>query len=54
MLAVASAGDGSARFYRGDSLTPAGSIDLRDDADNIRLDARTGNLVVAIAAAAWP
>jgi YVTN family beta-propeller protein len=46
VLAVASAGDGSVRLYRGDGLSPAGRIDLRDDADNIRLDARTGNLVV--------
>src|SRR5689334_10442852 len=46
VLAVASAGGGSVRLYRGDSLAPAGSIDLRDDADYIRLDARTGNLVV--------
>jgi hypothetical protein len=34
------------RLFRGESLTPAGSVDLRDDADNIRLDQRTGNLVV--------
>jgi DNA-binding beta-propeller fold protein YncE len=46
VLAVASAGDGSVRLYHGDGLAPAGSIDLRDDADNVRLDARTGNLVV--------
>src|SRR3954467_4346481 len=46
VLAVASAGDGSVRLYHGENLSPAGSIDLGDDADNIRLDARTGNLVV--------
>ena len=46
VLAVASAGDGSVRLYHGDGLAPAGSIDLRDDADNIRLDARTGHLIV--------
>jgi len=46
VMAVASAGDGLVRLYHGDGLSPAGSIDLRDDADNIRLDMRTGNLVV--------
>jgi YVTN family beta-propeller protein len=46
VLAVASAGDGSVRLFHGEDLSPAGRIDLRDDADNIRLEARTGNLVV--------
>jgi hypothetical protein len=46
MLAIASAGDGSVRLFRGAGLAPAGTIDLADDADNVRLDARTGNLVV--------
>jgi DNA-binding beta-propeller fold protein YncE len=46
VLAVASAGDGSVRLFRGAELSPAGTIDLRNDADNVRLDTRTGNLVV--------
>jgi YVTN family beta-propeller protein len=46
VLAVASAGDGSVRLFRGAELAPAGTIDLADDADNIRLDQRSGNLVV--------
>ena len=46
MLAVASAGDGSVRLFRGADLVPAGTADLGDDADNVRLDARTGRLVV--------
>jgi DNA-binding beta-propeller fold protein YncE len=46
ILAVASAGDGSVRLFHGADLSPAGIIDLGDDADNIRLDSRTGNLVV--------
>ena len=46
ILAVASAGDGSVRLFRGADLAPAGTVDLADDADNIRLDTRTGNLVV--------
>lgn len=46
VLAVASAGDGSVRLFRGADLAPAGTVDLADDADNVRLDQRTGNLVV--------
>ena len=46
ILAVASAGDGSVRLFHGAELSPAGTIDLANDADNIRLDTRTGNLVV--------
>jgi hypothetical protein len=45
-LAVANAGDGSVRLFHGGHLDPAGVIDLKDDADNIRLDPRTGNLIV--------
>jgi DNA-binding beta-propeller fold protein YncE len=46
VLAVANAGDGSVRLLRGAELQPAGIINLGDDADNIRLDTRTGNFVV--------
>jgi len=46
LVAVASAGDGSVRLFRGDDLSPAGMIGLGEDADNVRLDARTGSLVV--------
>ncbi len=46
VLAVASAGDGTVRLFHGADLSPAGTIDLADDADNIRLDTRTGYLVV--------
>lgn len=35
---VASAGDGSLRWFRGDDLSPVGFLDLGGDADNIRLD----------------
>ena len=45
-LAVASAGDGSVRLYRGEDLAPLAKLDLGDDADNIRLDPRTGALIV--------
>jgi DNA-binding beta-propeller fold protein YncE len=46
VLAVASAGDGSVRLFRGAELAPGGMVNLADDADNIRLDTHTGNLVV--------
>jgi hypothetical protein len=38
VLAVASAGDGTVRLYRGADFAPAGRIDLGDDADNVRVD----------------
>jgi YVTN family beta-propeller protein len=46
VLAVANGGDGSVRLFRGAALSPSGAVDLGDDADNARLDARTGHLVV--------
>lgn len=46
VVAVADAGDGSVRFYRGDGLSPAGAVMLGDDADDVRTDPRTGALVV--------
>ena len=46
LVAVASAGDGSVRLFRGEDLAPAGVIDLGNDADNIRLDPRSGQLLV--------
>jgi hypothetical protein len=39
-------GDGSLRFFRGVDLKEVARISLGDDADNIRLDARNGDLVV--------
>lgn len=46
VIAVASAGDGSVRLFRGEDLSPAGKIELGNDADNIRLDPRSGRLFV--------
>src|ERR1700730_13277094 len=46
LIVVASAGDGTVRFLRGDDLAPAGSLALGNDADNIRIDPRTGDLIV--------
>jgi hypothetical protein len=43
---VASAGDGTVRFFDASSLTPIGSIALGDDADNLRVDPKTGQVVV--------
>jgi len=36
-LVVANARDGSVRFFAGPNLAPAGRLDLKDDADNIRV-----------------
>lgn len=46
LLAVASAGDGSLRFYRADDFSVLGTVDLHDDADNIRIDPSTGQIAV--------
>lgn len=46
VLAVANAGDGSVRLFRGAELAPAGTLELGDDADNARLNPHAGNLVV--------
>src|SRR4051794_24323815 len=47
VIAVANAGDdGSVRFYKGEDFAPVGSVDLGDDADNVRLDTRSGKFLV--------
>ncbi len=46
LVAVANAGDGSVRLFRGEDLALVGVVPLDDDADNVRLDARTGRFVV--------
>ncbi len=46
LLVVASAGDGSVRFYRGEDLAPAGMLSLGKDADNVRVDPQSGAVVV--------
>ena len=38
-LYAADAKDGVVTIFRGEALTPAGRIDLKDDADNVRVDA---------------
>lgn len=43
---VVACGDGFVRFYRGGDRQEIARINLGDDADNIRLDPRDGNVVV--------
>ena len=45
-LAVATAGDGMLTFYRASDLARLGGLKLGDDADNVRIDARSGLVVV--------
>src|SRR4051812_13132971 len=46
LVAVADGGDGVVRFYRADDLSPAGSLRIGEDADNLRVDTGTGQLWV--------
>jgi DNA-binding beta-propeller fold protein YncE len=43
---VANAGDGSVHVLRGDDLAPIGRIELGEDADNVRVDARRNRVLV--------
>lgn len=43
---VVASGDGSVRFYSADDLRELARVDLGDDADNVRVDSRNGNIVV--------
>ena len=43
---VANAGDGAVRLFRGAALEPAGVIDLKSDADNIRVDTEKKQVLV--------
>jgi DNA-binding beta-propeller fold protein YncE len=43
---VANGSDGSVNRYRGADLSPAGAIKLSGDADNVRFDARTREIIV--------
>jgi YVTN family beta-propeller protein len=45
-LYVANAGDGSVRLFQGPDLAPAERIELGDDADNIRVDARANKVFI--------
>jgi hypothetical protein len=46
ILFVASGGDGTLRRYAGGDFTPMGVTRLGDDADNVRLDPRHGQVLV--------
>ncbi|MEZ2132647.1 MULTISPECIES: YncE family protein [unclassified Sinorhizobium] len=46
LILVANGGDGSVRFFRGGDLSPAGAVSLGDDADNIRVDRQTGDVLI--------
>ena len=46
VLFVANAGDGSVRMFQGVDFSPVGRIDLKDDADNVRIDPTSGNVIV--------
>jgi DNA-binding beta-propeller fold protein YncE len=43
---VANAGDGSVRLLHGEGLTPAGAIQLGEDADDIRIDIQSHRVLV--------
>jgi DNA-binding beta-propeller fold protein YncE len=45
-LYVANAGDGAVQLFQGAELSPVGRIDLREDADNIRIDPSTHRVIV--------
>lgn len=45
-LFVANAQDGSVKLFEGDAYKAAGSIDLSDDADNIRIDAAAKRVII--------
>lgn len=45
LLVVASGGDGTVRVFSANDFSPRGMIKLGSDADNVRLDARSGNVV---------
>jgi hypothetical protein len=50
-LAIAS-GDGTLRFYQGNTLRPVATLQLGEDADNLRVDARSGMLVAGFGSGA--
>jgi len=46
VVAIANAGDGSVHLFKGEDLAPLGVVRMGDDADNIRVEAATGQFVV--------
>ena len=45
-IVVANGGDGSVVFFSADDFAPLGSVELDEDADNVRVDAHTGRVMV--------
>jgi DNA-binding beta-propeller fold protein YncE len=45
-ILIANAGDGSVRLFNAGDFSPAGRVELGDDADNVRIDPRNGLAVV--------
>jgi DNA-binding beta-propeller fold protein YncE len=45
-IVVANAGDGAVHRYRGADFSPLGAVSLGDDADNVRVDSRTSQVLV--------
>jgi DNA-binding beta-propeller fold protein YncE len=45
-IAIANAEDGKVHFYGGSDYSALGTLDLGEDADNARIDTRTGDVVV--------
>jgi hypothetical protein len=46
LVAIACGGDGTVRIFSGADFVSRGVVKLGDDADNVRLDPRSGNIVV--------
>lgn len=46
IIAVANGGDGTVRLFRGGDLSPAGTISLGEDADDVWLEAATGRFII--------
>lgn len=46
IILVANAGDGAVRLFTAKDFSPAGSVSLGEDADNVRIDPRNGLAVV--------
>src|SRR5258706_5409206 len=45
LFVVANGGDGAVRFYGGNDFAPRGVLNLGDDADNVRVDPRNGQVL---------
>ncbi len=46
VIVVANGGNGSVAFFSSEDFRPVGSVELGEDADNVRVDAHTGRVVV--------